>query len=191
MSIIKAGLLLVPYIILVPINGAKLFILDRLLDRLIEGNAYLSLRLQRILALDIEWYRWLLRDIKDWFVLGVLGGVTLFWLPQLVPWLLTLLSFILFVFTLAPLVLLLYGSGRSLPKYLVSGAIWISLPIIRERIAGWGLILVLTGGAGLWAWAERGAPACLVWAFATLTLGFFSLLIAFFPGESAEIKPYR
>jgi len=184
-------MLLIPYTILIPISAARLFLLDHILDRLIEGNLGQGNKLNRLRALNIQWYEWLFRDVKDWAVLGILGGVTQSYLlrliPQMSPGLLMILGVLLLVNTIVASILFIYARGYRIPDFLISGAVRLSIPDYvpanRKRVSGWGTAFILAGSAGFVVWIFTGNPSPLVWSFVTLTLGIFSFLRAIFPDK--------
>lgn len=187
--------LLIPYVLVIPINGIRLYLLEKSLPKLL--NTYNMTKLRRLKAMNKSWYFWLLRDVKDWIIMGLIWGACINWIADPVPWaiptLLTLLSILLLSFVLVSSILLLYLAGYRIPSILISIATRLSLPDYvpsnRKRVGLWGLILLFAGAMGMFSWSNGSNMAPLLWSLLTLTLGFFSLLKAIFPGqvETAEV----
>ena len=187
----ESSLLLIPFLILIPIYGIRIYLLQSMLDSLIANDLPQNLvfKLNRLRSINIQWYIWLLRDIKDRVLIGVLGGASVGLLanlvPLLVPWGMVVLALFLLAGTCITAVILLYSAGYKVHKRVICLAVRLSIPDYvpanRKRAGCWGIAFILAGAAGLTTWYYTGSVGSVLWSFINITLGFFSLLRAFFP----------
>lgn len=176
--------LLIPYLCFIPVDGVRYFLLGYNLPNLLAKNFAIQSKLYRIRALNIVWYRWLLRFVKDWFFLGILGVPTVGALieldPRTVPVALAVLAGILILRSLAPGLLLLYSLGCPLPNFILGFAARLAIPDYvpcnRKRVLLWCAAFMLAGAASLWAWFLGAGMYFVLWGLILLTLGFLSLI---------------
>ncbi len=181
----------IPYFILAVLAGVRFYLLSALPTQL-AGRICVEEHLSK--HQNINWYKWYLRALKDLVVTGILTLLACTWLSGLIPWLnlviLTVLAVLLLIKSAVLLVLWLVCAGCSVPGWLSSLTAAAALPPAEPaaglRAAGWGGAFVLTGAAALTAWAYTGDLFMLIPSFLLLTLGFVSLLRAFFPKKNGE-----
>jgi hypothetical protein len=176
-------LLLVPYAILLVLEGVRFYLLAVCWERLADRPQF---PLDRSERLNIKWYRWLLHSIKDWLVLGALGTIALWQLRNCLPLLLPVgmagLALLVLVRYYAPAVLWLFAAGSRMPDGLLNFALSLALPSFgaarRRRVLYWSGAFILTGFACLLSWYFGGGAGALLWSLLTMILGFISLLRA-------------
>lgn len=182
--------LAIPYTIIALLEGSIIFLLSALPPHMAE----VSRRLHRFKTLNIKWYKWYLRHLKDLLIIGILIVLTSRWLSDLLPWvnlaIFSAMAMLLLVKSLSLLALCLFCSGYLLPGWLVSLAAAATVPPLVPasgwRVAGWGTAFILTAGAALAAWFTAGDPQLLIAVFFLLTLGFVSICSALFPEKRQE-----
>lgn len=165
------------YAILLPLEGARFYLLEQ-----IAAHAPTSRRLQRYASRNMAWRQWLARALKDWLVIGIVGGVAARGLmqiePRVYPVALAGLALLVSLRTCLLLVLLAFKAGVAVPRRLLAAAAHLVLPDLvpgsRKRVVGWGAGFALTGGICLWVWGHNSALPWLCWGFANLTVGFVS-----------------
>lgn len=187
---------LIPYTILLSLEGVRFFLLEACLEGLLAHNDLPHHPLYRFRALNINWYKWLLHSFKDWLVLGALAVIAAWELVGhvllLMPVGMGLLALLILVRTVAPGILWLYATGIRVPSTLLRLALNLALPSTEpnggKRVLLWSAAFILTGGARLWSWAVIGNPASLQWSMVTLVLGFVSLLRGIDISQELEAK---
>lgn len=182
--------LAIPYTIIALLEGGILYLLSALPLQMTA----VSQRLHRFKTLNIKWYKWYLRYLKDLLIIGALIALTSRWLSDLLPWLnlaiFSATAMLLLAKSLSLLGLWLICAGYSLPGWLCSLVAAVSVPPLVPasgwRVAGWGVLFILTAGAAFAAWFAAGGPQLLIAGFFLLTLGFVSVCGALFPEKRRE-----
>lgn len=178
--------LILPYVLLLVINGAQLYMVEHGWGMLAEQcQGRLAQMLGQFRAAGVGWYWWLAREAKDWAVAGVLAIVVLHYADvegNLARWLAGLLATALLLHTLLALVLLYCLSGAKVPRLLLLWSARAAIPDYRlanrRRMLYWGLLLLLAGLSALPAWVISGSTGALFFGFVSCLLGFYSLLWA-------------
>lgn len=178
-------LLLIPYTLLLVLEGARFFLLSVCLESQADFPHH---SLYRFKESNIKWYRLLLHSFKDWLVLGVLGTIAVWALrghvALLLPVGLASLGLLVLLRSYAPVVLWLLAAGVRVPSFFLKPALHLALPSLgaeRRRVYFWSAAFVLTGTACLWGWYVGGGASSLLWSLVTLVLGFTSLIRASMP----------
>lgn len=186
------SLLIVPYCVKLLLKGIRLYLLRAVLAWE-ETDCRDASPMKRFNVLNINWSRWMARDVKAWVIFGILGSVSLTFVKAqetwLAPGLLIFLNLALLADAAVSVPLWFFAAGFPVPGRLTYWAVSMAMPGYAPagpgRVVWWSSAFILAAAAGLAGWILSGDLLSLLWSFITLTMGFFSL-IRWFCGETGE-----